>query len=62
MPRKSGLSHRMAAVPMLRINVELGIPKTAIGESLANQLHISGNFTFFKECGAPHSLNKYLSW
>jgi hypothetical protein len=38
----------MAAVPMLRINVELGIPKTAIGESLANQLHISGNFTFFK--------------
>ena len=38
----------MAAVPMLRINVELGIPETAIGEGLANQLHISGNFTFFK--------------
>ena len=36
----------MAAVPMLRINVELGIPETAISEGLANQLHISGNFTF----------------
>jgi hypothetical protein len=29
-------------------NVELNEPETAIGEGLANQLHISGNFTFFK--------------
>jgi hypothetical protein len=36
-------------------NVELNEPETAIGESLANQLHISGNFTFHLECGAPHS-------
>ena len=28
--------------------MELNEPETAIGESLANQLHISGNFTFFK--------------
>jgi len=54
-PRKSGLGHRLAAVPMLCINVELGIPETAIGEGLANQLHISGNFTFFK--GAATSIS-----
>jgi hypothetical protein len=28
--------------------VELNEPETAISEGLANQLHISGNFTFFK--------------
>jgi hypothetical protein len=35
----------MAAVPMLRINVELGNPGTAIFGDLACQLHITDNFT-----------------
>jgi hypothetical protein len=45
-PRKSELGHRTAAIPMLCTNVELGMPEIAIGEGLARQLHISGNFTF----------------
>ena len=48
MPRKSGLGHRMAAIPMLCRNVKLRMSETATDEGLANQLHISGNFTFFK--------------
>jgi len=39
---------RLVGVPLSPKNVELNEPETAIGESLANQLHISGNFTFFK--------------
>jgi hypothetical protein len=45
-PRKSGIGHPMAAVPMLRRNVKLEIPETAICEALACQLHIPNNFTF----------------
>ncbi len=35
----------MAAVPMLRINVELELRKAAIGGALPCQLHITDNFT-----------------
>jgi hypothetical protein len=45
-PRKNGIGHPMAAVLMLRRNVELEIPETAIGGALARQLHIPNNFTF----------------
>jgi len=38
----------MAAIPMLCRNVKLRMPENATDEGLANQLHISGNFTFFK--------------
>ena len=38
----------MAAIPMLCRNVKLRMSETATDEGLANQLHISGNFTFFK--------------
>ena len=36
----------MAAIPMLRRNVKLEIPQTAICGGLARQLHIPNNFTF----------------
>ena len=36
----------MAAIPMLRRNVKLEMPGTAICEALACQLHIPNNFTF----------------
>jgi hypothetical protein len=36
----------MAAIPMLRRNVKLEIPQTAICGVLARQLHIPNNFTF----------------
>ena len=36
----------MAAVPMLRRNVELETPETAICRALESQLHIPNNFTF----------------
>jgi hypothetical protein len=36
----------MAAVLMLRRNVKLEIPETAICVALARQLHIPNNFTF----------------
>ena len=44
-PRKSGIGHTLAAVPMLRRNVKLEIPETAICGALACQLHIPNNFT-----------------
>ena len=45
----------MAAVLMLRRNVELEIPETAIGGALARQLHIANNFTFAQlHLGEPH--------
>ena len=34
--------------------LELEVAETAIGEGLAHQLHICGNFTFTFKCGAPH--------
>ena len=37
--------------------MELNEPETAIGESLANQLHISGNFTFFKGAATMASIS-----
>jgi hypothetical protein len=48
--------------------VELNEPETAISEGLANQLHISGNFTFFKgaamrastAAGPPHDFYEKL--
>ena len=40
---------RLAGVSLsLSKNVKLRMPETATDEGLANQLHISGNFTFFK--------------
>jgi hypothetical protein len=36
----------MAAIPMLRRNVELEMPETAICGALACQLYIPDNFTF----------------
>jgi len=45
-PRRSGLGHRMAAVPMLLRNVKLEMPETVICGALACQLHIPNNFTF----------------
>jgi hypothetical protein len=36
----------MAAIPMLRRNVELEISAPAICAALARQLHIPNNFTF----------------
>ena len=46
----------MAAIPMLCRNVKLRMSETATDESLANQLHISGNFTFFKGAAVVASL------
>src|SRR6267154_3341640 len=54
-PRKSRSGRRMAAIPMLRRNVKLEIPQTAIYGAFACQLHIPNNFTSGQECGAPHS-------
>jgi hypothetical protein len=36
----------MTAIPMLRRNVELGMPETATCGAFACQHHIPGNFTF----------------
>ena len=48
---------RLVGVPLSPKNVELNEPETAIGESLANQLHISGNFTFFKGAATTASVS-----
>jgi len=47
----------MAAIPMLCRNVKLRMPETATDEGLANQLHISGNFTFFKGAATMASVS-----
>jgi hypothetical protein len=40
----------MAAVPMLRINVDVEPQGTSIFRALARELHVTDNFTLGTEC------------